>query len=169
MSKVHIIRPPNDSKKFAIRNKINRHQFPPLPNSIQTNAVSPPKNQPNSIDKSPRFNHYNKPEYITDPRGADYVLEILNKTSKFKNIVHRRNKDANYIYAISNSSENYYFEVKCKSSKSTEKKYQFSDCSVGIADMLSKTNDHYYVAIVLNIDESPHVLFYKKENDLLAF
>ncbi|KAK8845671.1 hypothetical protein M9Y10_020589 [Tritrichomonas musculus] len=146
-------------------------------------VIAQPK-VPKQQNKNPRgkINRQNDPCFLTGYRGEAFVYEMLLKESKFNKVVWNalsNNQENPYVVAASGNTyyikedglhydlyaeddENvkYYFEVK--STNSDEKKVQLSNCQIELAKSLSNPDEYHYVAVVLNADKSPSVIYYRK-------
>lgn len=150
----------------------------------QRMVVSQPRLNNNKQNRNPRakMNRQSDPCFLTGYRGEAFVYEMLQKENKFKKIVWNamsNNEDNPHVtaasgntyyikedglhydlYAEDSNNNKYYFEVK--STNSDEKKVQLSNCQIELAKSLSNPDEHHYVAVVLNADKSPSVIYYRK-------
>ena len=148
----------------------------------QKAAITPPK--PSKQNRNPRakINRQNDPCFLTGYRGEAYVYEMLLKENKFNKVIWNalsNNQENPHVTAASGNTyyikedglhydlyaedadeKKYYFEVK--STNSDEKKVQLSNCQIELAKSLCKPDEFHYVAVVLNADKSPSVIYYRK-------
>lgn len=165
----------NNSKRFKKTMKNN---------SKETIPISQPTTAPRKESKNPRgkMNRQNDPCFLTGYRGEAYVYEMLLKENKFSKVVWNalsNNQDNPHVTAASGKTyyikedglhydlyaedcddKKYYFEVK--STNSDEKKVQLSNCQIELAKSLCNPDEFHYVAVVLNADKLPSVIYYRK-------
>ena len=147
--------------------------------------VSPPHDPPIPEKISPRLKRQNDPGFITGYRGEAHVYESLIKNSKFCKVVwnalsenhndpcvttvggetyYIKEDGLHYdLYAEDYNGGKYYIEVK--STGSLENKVHLSNCQIKLAKDLN-SNENHVVAVVLNVHESPSIIYYKKMNDI---